>query len=115
MISGHQTNCFYLADSRPLRDVDGPQSEFAKDKTTGWVKLMTCSCWLVNFVQIQCWPHEILGLLFQRVKYCFPPRFELWVTGSMQHIQFEGKEKVTAANGDAALSDLNCGGNKLRY
>ena len=30
--------------SRPLRDVDGPYSEFAKDNTTCWVKLMTCSC-----------------------------------------------------------------------
>ena len=47
---------------RPLRDVDGPQPEFAKDKTTGWVKLMTCSCWLLNFVQIQCWPWQILSL-----------------------------------------------------
>ena len=35
------------------------------------------------------------------------------MTGSMQHIQFEGEEKVIAANGNAALSDLNCGGNKL--
>ena len=32
------------------------------------------------------------------------------MTGSMQHIQFEGEDKVIAANGNAALSDLNCGG-----
>ena len=51
-----------LVTARPLRDVDRLQSEFAKDKTTGWVKLMTCSCLIVNLVQIQCWPWQILGL-----------------------------------------------------
>ena len=98
-----------------LEHLDRPRSEFAKDATYGWVKLMTCSYCCLNFVQIQCWPHEILGLLFQRVKYCFPPRFELWVTGSMQHIQFEREQEVTAANENAALPDLNCGGIKLMY
>ena len=74
---------------------------------------MSCSYCCLNFVEIQCWPHEILGIIFHRVNNCFPPRFELWVTGSMQHIQFEEKKKVTAANENAALPDLNCGGIKL--
>ena len=37
------------------------------------------------------------------------------MTGSMQHIQFEEKEKVIAANGNAAPPNLNFGGNKLTY
>ena len=104
----------FLAIARRRTDLDRPHSEFAKDPTYGWMKLMSCSYCCLNFVQIQCWPHEILGLIFHSVNYCIPPRFELWVTGSMQHIQFEGEEKDIATNGDAALSDLNCGGNKLR-
>ena len=76
---------------------------------------MTCSCCYLNLIEIQCWPYEILGLISHTVKYCLPPRFELSVTGSMQHIQFEREQEVTAANENAALPDLNCGGIKLMY
>lgn len=33
----------------------------------------------------------------------------------MQHIQFEREQEVTAANENAALPNLNCGGIKLIY
>ena len=96
--------------SRRRINLDRPQSGFAKDATYCLVELVTCSYCFLNLVQIQCWPYEISGLIFQSARYCFPPKFELRMTGSMQHIQFEGEEKVIAANGNAALSDLNCGG-----
>ena len=112
MISGHQTNCFYLADSRPLRDVDGPQSEFAKDKTTGWVKLMTCSCWLVNFVQIQCWPWQILGLQ-NLVLENLPPQFELMELRSHWLSFLLPPSKLALLWQNQCQLSLNCGGKEL--
>ena len=70
--------------------------------TPGWrLWYMVLVPWL--FSQIQCWPCQIKTLRFYIGKWCFPPRFEIGVTGFTLPIQFEWEERDTAANDNAAL------------